>query len=266
MSNLEPSIIFFDLDGTLALEQESMHEALLEACLIAAGRCGVSAERLREVALQVARGLWHEFSARNPYPRQLGVSSWEALWGDFVEDKDPRMHGLRDFAPEYRQKAWRGALAECNVYDRALALELAEAFIAARRARHQPYPETFQVLDALKQQYRLGMITNGATDMQSEKLRGVNLDGWFDPLVVSGSVGIGKPDPGIFRYAAEAAAVEPETSMMIGDSIRRDVVGAKSVGMIAVWINRRAEPRPGDCIPDYEISDLGELLRLVLSA
>jgi putative hydrolase of the HAD superfamily len=63
---------------------------------------------------------------------------------------------------------------------------------------------------------------------------------YFDAVVVSGDLGIAKPDPSIFEHALEQLGVDAADAVMVGDSMSKDVEGALAAGMRAVWVNRSA--------------------------
>jgi HAD superfamily hydrolase (TIGR01549 family) len=99
---------------------------------------------------------------------------------------------------------------------------------------------------------RIGIVTNNTVREQTEKLRVLHLDRAVDFLVTSEEVGVGKPDPAIFRAALERATVGPEDAVMVGDSWESDVVGARRAGIRAVWFNRFGAPRPGPSpVPEF---------------
>jgi putative hydrolase of the HAD superfamily len=81
--------------------------------------------------------------------------------------------------------------------------------------------------------------------------------------VISGEIGVAKPDQKIFRYALERAGVSPEEALYVGDSPVYDIVGAKGVGMMMAWVNRAKTPLENlDPEPDYTMNDLRELLEI----
>jgi putative hydrolase of the HAD superfamily len=118
-------------------------------------------------------------------------------------------------------------------------------------------------LDALAG-LRLAVITNGDGEQQRAKLAALGLDGRFGAVIISGDAGFAKPDPRIFRLAAEALGVPAERCLFVGDNRPGDAVGAQAAGMVGVWLNRRAEPAPDDAVP--QISSLAELPGLVRGA
>jgi putative hydrolase of the HAD superfamily len=82
--------------------------------------------------------------------------------------------------------------------------------------------------------------------------------------VVSGEVGVGKPDPRIFDLALRLLGASPEEAVMVGDNPTRDVAGAKAAGVTAVWVNRAGLPlAAGAAVPDVEVASLRGLVELL---
>jgi putative hydrolase of the HAD superfamily len=98
------------------------------------------------------------------------------------------------------------------------------------------------------------------------------LDGFFGVVTISSDVGYLKPHPKIFQHALDALGVAAEETMMVGDSLRCDVAGAKGLGLVAVWKRPHLdEPTEvgadkadvtGEAAPDYAIDNLWELTEL----
>jgi putative hydrolase of the HAD superfamily len=107
---------------------------------------------------------------------------------------------------------------------------------------------------------RLGVITNGDSVQQRAKLAALGLTDAFDAVVASGDIGIAKPDPRIFRLAAERLQVAPERCAFIGDLYETDALAAAAVGMTGIWLDRGAAPLPGTASsPVVRIASLSEL-------
>jgi len=90
---------------------------------------------------------------------------------------------------------------------------------------------TFEILDYLKEKYKLHIITNGFEEIQTKKMINSNIHHYFDKVITSESVGVKKPNPLIFKHALEMAKVSAANSLMIGDSLEADVLGAKDMGI-----------------------------------
>jgi putative hydrolase of the HAD superfamily len=245
MSVVSIKLLLFDLDETIAPDEETDRALFAEIAETVAVERGVTAERLVQAVIQAARTLWLE-SQTLAYSRAIGISSWEGLWGPFGPSEEPMLAALHAFAPIYRLRVWEQALAACDIRggEAVLAATLAERFATERRARQTAYPWSRAVLEGLRACYRLGMITNGAPDLQRLKLAGTGLAALFDPLVISGDLGFGKPERAIFDHALDQARTRPEEAIMVGDSWHRDVVGATGAGLRVVWVNPTDAPPP----------------------
>jgi putative hydrolase of the HAD superfamily len=257
--------LLFDLDETILADIASTDMALMEASALAQARYAVAPADLTVAVRRQAHQLWNA-APTHPYCQQIGISSWEGMWGNFAGD-DPHLQALAAWMPCYQQDVWNGALAEFDITDAALASTLMQTFQRRRRELFILFPEALAVLQRLRQHFRLAIVTNGAPDVQRAKIAGADLAGYFDAIVVSGEVGVGKPDARVFQSALDQLGVGTEQALMIGDNIIRDVWGAQQMGMRGVWINRDdvAKTRSG-VTPDHVIASLDELATTVLAS
>jgi putative hydrolase of the HAD superfamily len=250
--------VIFDLDETLIEEETSNDASALAAGEIAAARCGVD----RVALLTSLRKRSRELFLAGPmidYCRDIGISAREALWGSFTGD-NASLQYLRRWMPTYRIQSWTAALEELGIDDQVLAAELAEFFAIDRSRRHVAFAESEQVLHELKKKFRLALITNGAPDIQGTKIDGSNLAGFFETIIISGDHGFGKPDLRIFQLALERLKVTPHEAVMIGDSLNRDVAGARDAGIRTIWINRYKRTLTDiQPVPDIQLTDLRDL-------
>jgi putative hydrolase of the HAD superfamily len=264
---MELQAILFDLDETLILEEASVEEAFLATCQIAEERYGVSPKALTQAVRKHAKQLWSSYPTYEEC-MALGISSWEGLHTRF-EGGSPLLKALRSIAPSYRLEAWTRALAEHGVRDRALAQELAEAFIRERSARYTPFPDAKPLLQELKERYSLALVTNGPPDLQREKLQATGLSAFFELVVISGELGVGKPDPRIFEHTLKELKVPAHEAVMIGNSLERDVAGGKRAGLKAIWVRRSSledeylKGAHSAVTPDATIAELRELPKIL---
>jgi len=167
-------------------------------------------------------------------------------------------------------------LEKLLVPDHSLAQKMAEEYWKVRIANTRLNEGASKVLGDLSEVFLLGVITNGPTKWQEAKLTALGVRSYIKYLIDSETVGHQKPQPEIFRYALEKAAVAPERAVMVGDSLEDDVGGAQGVGMRTIWYKRRepvvldsffsnlAAEKPTTAIPDFEIERLEELIPLLL--
>ena len=223
--------ILFDLDNTLVMEDAATFAALRRASEVA----GPAAGALAAAAAETAAALFRDADVF-PYCHRFGIWWGEALWGGFTGDA-PGLRALRAFVPGFRDAVWRTALAAVGL-DPERASELAAAFATARRSDPAVDPAATRTLDTLARRYRLGLVTNGAPDVQREKLEASGLAARFAAVVISAELGVGKPEPGIFNAAVERIGVAASDAVMVGDSGERDVAGARAAGLRTVWLDR----------------------------
>lgn len=94
----------------------------------------------------------------------------------------------------------------------------------------------------------LGVITNGPSDKQWNKVQRLGLEQFMDRrnIIISGDVGIDKPDPAIFRLAEQRAGASPKDLLYIGDSLANDIIPAAACGWHTLWYNSTRVPVPAD--------------------
>ena len=125
--------------------------------------------------------------------------------------------------------------------------EVEQAMQRYRRAyedHRQAVPGVIPFLMYLKSRLLVGVVTNGLTAIQQEKIRACNLEDCVDFLLTSEEAGMKKPDRRIFLRALDIAKVRHENTVFIGDSWTSDVLGAYRAGIRSIWLNRLPEPCP----------------------
>jgi putative hydrolase of the HAD superfamily len=251
--------LIFDLDDTLVVEKAAAATAFLATCELAAERYDLDPQALHTTVRETCRKLWHHHCPARGYAIEIGISSWEALWSRFEGDNE-NLAALRAWASDYRRDSWHHALQAHGVEDIDLAHELAEAYPAHRRQHHIVYDDVHSALLAFRRTYRLALLTNGASDLQREKIAGTGIGGYFEEILVAGDIGVAKPHPRIFETLLARLGVEPSEAAMLGDSQSRDIQGAQAVGMKAIWVNRTGTLRRESIIPDLEVTTLTDCL------
>ena len=162
-------------------------------------------------------------------------------------------------------EVWTRALRVCGHDDESLALLASDTHRRLVREHTRLFDDAHHLLTWLSgTNLRLAVITNGASDTQRDALRALGIEQLFGAVLISGEIGIAKPDAGIFRIALEKLQVRPAKVCHVGDSLRVDVAGAKDSGLCAIWLNRhRAIRSAADPQPDHEVRSLLELTRLL---
>lgn len=124
---------------------------------------------------------------------------------------------------------------------------LSEDYIVYLRQQKHLFPNAIELLEYLAPKYNLHIITNGFTEVQSGKLKSSKIDTYFNCIIDSEEVGVKKPHPDIFHFALNAANAVASKSLMIGDNIEADILGAKAVGYHAIHFNAHQDPEHPHC-------------------
>lgn len=113
------------------------------------------------------------------------------------------------------------------------------------------------VLLTLKQDYPLVLVSNFYGNIHTV-LQEFGLDTLFCDVIESAVVGIRKPDPRIFSLGVESLGIRPEETVVVGDSITKDIIPAKQAGCYTVWYEgEQWDDTPIDrSVPDRIIHDL----------
>ena len=209
--------LLLDLDDTLIPDESAAEAAFLAACDPVHERFGIDPAAVAGSAGKCARKLWRA-SDHIAYCQSIGISSWEGLWAGFTGDA-PELQRLHAWAPTYRREAWRRALADHGVDDPAYAEHLAGRFRHERRQRNAMFPDAADLLPKLARRLPLGLVTNGAPDLQHFKIDASGLRPYFQTIVVSGEVGIGKPHPRPMQVALQQLGCDPARAAMVGNSL-----------------------------------------------
>ncbi|MFC4655074.1 pyrimidine 5'-nucleotidase [Rheinheimera marina] len=126
-----------------------------------------------------------------------------------------------------------------------------------------PLPGAIELLQRLKGNKRLGIITNGFTDLQQVRLERAGLQDHFDLLVISEQVGAAKPSPKIYQHALEQMGQpDPATVLMVGDNPVADIAGGQQMGFYTCFMQHPGKALPAGIQADLTVCSLSELVPL----
>jgi HAD superfamily hydrolase (TIGR01549 family) len=228
------SHILFDLDHTLSYYP-----------LSTAGVVAATFDRLR---------LSHE-----PFgPVHDLASRYDALWMAFERDAES--------TDELRLAVWRRLLTERGLSADGLAVRIAAEYGAVRRANGVCLFDGARELlsDLHAAGYGLGLLTNGLSDGQWEKIRSLHIEHDFDAVVVAGDVGVYKPDPRAFAVLLDRLGAHASKALFVGDSYEMDVLGAHAAGLAAAWVRPEGMPLPGDVVPLFAFPRAVDVREVIL--
>jgi putative hydrolase of the HAD superfamily len=190
-----------------------------------------------------------------------GVHDFEVFYKNYIEHNDKLWARYRKGyikQEELRIKRMWLTLLDFKIADEDLARQLNELFLQLLPSRTILFPDTKEVLTYLEQKgYHLHIITNGFEKTQHSKLETSGLAPYFNEVITSEGSNSLKPEKAIFDFAMKKAGTVEEESLMIGDALDVDVLGAMNAGIDQVHVNYNDSPQ--DLQPTYTIRKLKEL-------
>lgn len=134
------------------------------------------------------------------------------------------------------------------------------AFLTAMADICAPLPGAKELLHNLQDRAKLGIITNGFTELQQVRLERTGFQDYFSTLIISEQVGVAKPDCGIFDFAfSQMGHPEKDDVLMVGDNPHSDILGGMNAGIHTCWLNSHGVQAPEGIEPNYEVTTLNEL-------
>lgn len=223
-------LILFDLDDTLLCFQTAQRNAFRGVL----NRHGVSenVETMFERYKVVAHGLWERYERKEISREDVRLKRYMHIIEEFsLNHLDPR------------------TLSE--MYLHLLTFEL------------DCIPHAENVCASLSKGAELIVVTNGFADAEGRVARS-KLGPYFQHVITPEAAGAAKPDPRIFEYAFRLAEkFDSKKTLMVGDTLAADVLGAAQIGIDSVWFNPNNKPKDLDIHPTYTIGALNELLQIM---
>ncbi|RYY49225.1 MAG: noncanonical pyrimidine nucleotidase, YjjG family [Chitinophagaceae bacterium] len=171
---------------------------------------------------------------------------WERYHKGFINAEDLKW-----------KRMWR-TLLDYKIADENLARDISGRFLEILPTQKEVFPHTFEILDYLTDKnYQLHLITNGFEITQHNKLRNSGLDKYFRHVITSEKSNSVKPRKEIFDYALHVAGADLSNSIMIGDNLDADIMGAMNAGMDSIFVNHINAST--EIKPTYTITHLQQL-------
>jgi YjjG family noncanonical pyrimidine nucleotidase len=220
--------VFFDLDDTLLDFNLCARDAIIDSC--------------KDMGIEFSETLYENFTRINP-----------ALW-KMVETgviSRATLHKLRFLSI----LSETGIDADDQELERLLKVHIKKCAV--------PLPYAKEILQYLQNKYELYVTSNASQEQQVLRLEKAGLLPYLTDVFTSGRIGVEKPKreffEGVFSHLSH---LSPEQTIIVGDSLRADIVGGKAYGIKTCWLDRFGNDFPG-VTPDYTITKLEELENLL---
>lgn len=225
-------VLFIDLDNTLYDFSGNSREAYCEVyALMDYGRWFDSFEHYYAIYEEYNLHLWTLYAEGKITKEQLNAERYA---------HPLRVMGVSD-ADAVGARFWNEAMQRLPLGNRLM-------------------PHAREVLEYLCPRYRMYILSNGFTELQSRKMQSAGIAHYFEGVVLSEDIGVNKPHPEIFEHALRMADVTADKALMIGDNYEVDIEGARGVGIDQVYYNISGEALCSEQrMPTYVIDSLLEL-------
>lgn len=225
--------LFFDLDHTLWDFDANARETLISL--------------YSELQLE-KRGI-HDFDLFYKNYLIHNDKLWERYRKGFIKQNELRV-----------KRMWL-ALLDFKIADDTLSQKMSDTFLAMLPTRTILFPHAIELLQYLQEKnYHLHLITNGFETVQHSKLKYSGLAPFFKEVITSEGSNSLKPNKEIFDYAFKRANAIPDNSIMIGDTVDVDILGAKNAGMDQVYVNHVGNNQEVNAT--YTVTSLEQLFKI----
>jgi N-acylneuraminate-9-phosphatase len=226
------SAILFDLDNTLIATRKAD----------------------KQTCTKLAQLLWEKWAV----PLDLAVAASKAYLRAFRKCPENLSMSL----DAWRRLLWTQALGD--QYNK-FAGEVYQLWLQLRYDHLALTADVQNLLHKLRQHYMVGVITNGTSRAQWEKIRRLHLEKYFDVVLVSGDLPWEKPHRKIFHVACEYLGVQPQQCIMVGDKLETDILGGSEANLGGtVWVPlANIEMGEEDPRPDYVLENVTDLPNLL---
>ncbi len=227
--------IFFDLDHTLWDFETNSHETLHDLYI---------EMKLDEKATKDFEHFHQTYHHHN-------AIYWERFRKGYINREELRW-----------KRMWR-TLVDYKITDEPLSKQMSERYLEILPTKTHLFPHCMEVLTYLQEKsYPMHLITNGFETTQHLKIKNSNIDGFFKEVITSEQAGIMKPHAAIFEFALAKTNAQANTSIMIGDTLEVDILGANNAGIDSAYFNP-AQPPTVEIKPTYILNSLMDLKKIL---
>lgn len=195
-------------------------------------------------------------------PQQFYDAYWLAnidLWSSYSKGEIDRPFLIVE---RFRRPLSEGKGLEVT---KELCLEMSDRFLDFCSSKPGVVEGAHELMDHLKQKgYQMHMTSNGFHEVQYKKLDACGLRDYFDTIILSEDAGVNKPSPLYFDYALKVSGASRETTLMIGDNLQTDILGAMNAGFDAMLFNRwQVDVSESPLPPTYVVDALRDIIKIL---
>jgi putative hydrolase of the HAD superfamily len=186
----------------------------------------------------------------------------------FYAEKEHYMDTHKERYPEFDMTAvFKSILQREKLNNPFLVESCCKLFRLISREKFQLFPDSLAALKELKSRsFPMAMLSNAQDVFFYAEIEMLGLNQFFRYFIVSSSWGFRKPDPRLFSLACSLCNVLPAEAVYVGDDIKVDVKGAKTIGMKTVLIDRAQKQNNRELKPDYYTTNLEKAAEWIIES
>jgi len=194
-----------------------------------------------------------------PNPQVFYDAYWTAnieLWGQYAKGQITRPYLIVE---RFRRPL---SIGQGLSVTEQFCLEMSDRFLEFCSSKPGVIEGAHELMEYLKQRgYRMHMCSNGFHEVQYKKLSACGLKDYFTTIILSEDAGANKPSSLFFDYALRTSGAQRETTLMIGDNLQTDILGARDAGFDTILFNRwNLDPTD---IPTHTVASLREIMEIL---
>lgn len=193
--------------------------------------------------------------------KSMGIDDFDVLFRSYNIHNDRLWERYRNGYIKRDELRWKRMwlmLLDYKIADTSLAHEISTAYLEILPTQAKLVPHAKELLEHCKGRYEMHLITNGFETTQRLKLQYSGISRYFKHLITSEKSNSMKPHKDIFDFALNLAEADAEHSIMIGDAVDIDILGAINAGWDTAYYNPAKLPHSRK--PTYEVERLEELM------
>ncbi len=195
---------------------------------------------------------------------EKGVTSFDKFYAIYTDINETLWEKFRNGQirrSDLRSKRFSRTLLAFKIGNEKLSDQLSTTYLELLPIQTELTPHAREVLEYCNNKYQLHLITNGFEVTQKMKLENCGIINYFGEIITSEKSQSMKPHPTIFEYAMQESGASSNESIMIGDHLEVDILGAEQAGWDQVYYNPGKKTHNSS--PTHEISSLNELFNIL---
>jgi len=178
---------------------------------------------------------------------ELNTAIWKEFEDGRITQDKLKIERFRRFASELK--------IEFNEFD------MAKSYMKHLSQASFLFDGAKELIKNLSKDYKLGIITNGLTDVQDTRIRKSVIAEYFETIIISEEAKVAKPDARIYDLALRNMNhTDKKTVLYVGDSLSSDIQGGINAGIDTCWVNKEKTENLSNIQPTYIIQDLSEII------